>query len=204
MGARLVREHRRPQPARRVRAGEPSAGFLLGEEHPPLEPGPAGRPLDLVLLDRDGTVNVRRPGRYVTGAADLRMLPGAAGAVRDLRAAGVRVVLVTNQRGLATGRLTREELVAVHGALLRRLRRAGGDLDGIFVCPHAEASCDCRKPQPGLLLAALRAAPWARPERTVMIGDQPSDEQAAAAAGIPYVGVGRGRSLSASVARLLG
>lgn len=199
MGARVVRERRRAEPATRVRRD-----LVLGRAPLRLEPGPASRPLDLVLLDRDGTLNVRRPGRYVTDPADLRLVPGAGAAVRRLGEAGVRVVLVTNQRGIATGRLTDDQLAAVHESMLARLARAGARLDGIVVCPHEEGTCECRKPRPGMLRRALAAAPWASADRTVMIGDQPSDAAAAAAAGVRSETVGPGRPLRAVVADLVG
>ena len=163
---------------------------LLGLDDTPIPPPPGPVPWDLVLLDRDGTLNVHRPG-YIASPAELRLRPGVARAVADLTGAGIRTVLVTNQRGLATGRLTREQLLQVHRALVSRLGRAGARLDGIEVCPHENDTCDCRKPRPGMLLHAMARAPWARPERVVMVGDQPSDEAAARAAGVAWLDVGR-------------
>jgi len=158
---------------------------LLGECRTPVaRPPAAGRaPYDLVLLDRDGTLNVQRPG-YVGDPADLVLLPGAVEAVRACNRAGCAVVLVTNQRGLANGELTRAQLLAVHGRLVDELATANAHLDGIQVCPHEHATCDCRKPRAGLIREALRRAPWARRRRTVLLGDQPTDLRAAAAAGV--------------------
>lgn len=156
---------------------------------PLLSPPVGPVPWDLVLLDRDGTLNVRRPG-YVARPADLRLRPGAAGFVGALTAAGMRTVLVTNQRGIATGALTEDDLAAVHSALIDRLARAGGRLDGIEVCPHQIGTCTCRKPLPGMLLNALARAPWADPRRVVMVGDQSTDREAARAAGVAWLDVG--------------
>jgi D-glycero-D-manno-heptose 1,7-bisphosphate phosphatase len=142
----------------------------------------------LVLLDRDGTLNIGAPaGRYVTTAAEARLLPGAGTAVRRLNDAGAAVVVVTNQRGLATGALTREGLEAVHGALVAQLAETGARVDGWYVCPHDLGRCDCRKPLPGLLLQALADRPGVPPERSVVIGDAESDVRAGLAAGIPAV-----------------
>lgn len=167
----------------------PTDAELLGRSTSPLPAGRPGRLLDLALLDRDGTLNVRRPG-YVRDPEDLRLLPGAARAVRLLNDAGAVVVLVTNQRGLSTGRLTGPELLAVHRALVARLARCGARLDGVQVCPHDEGTCGCRKPMPGLLEQAFARAPWARAHRSLLIGDQPSDLAAAGAAGVPARQVG--------------
>ncbi len=138
-------------------------------------PPPVGDPKwHLVLLDRDGTLNERVEG-YVEAPDDLRMLPGAASAVRRLNEAGCRVVLVTNQRGLATGRLSPERFEAVTARLHRELAASGAHLDRVEVCPHEEGTCDCRKPRDGMFRRALAAAPWADPARCAMIGDMPTD-----------------------------
>ena len=173
-------------------AGDWSEGALLGRDTGPL-PRSSHPGLDLVLLDRDGTLNVHRPG-YVADPADLVLLPEAAQAVRLLNDAGVPVVLVTNQQGIATGYLTEAQLVAVHRRLVRDLARAGARLDGIQLCPHRAGTCACRKPLPGMIHAALERAPWARAQRCVLVGDQPSDAAAADAAGVPCRLVGPGGS----------
>lgn len=150
--------------------------------------GSAHAPYDVLLLDRDGTVNVHRPG-YVDDPADLVLLPGAADAIATANRAGTAVVLVTNQRGVATGALTRVQLLRVHRRLVAELARAGASLDAIQVCPHGHGGCDCRKPRGGLVREALRRAPWATRTRCVLLGDQPGDLDAAAAAGVTAVRV---------------
>lgn len=178
---------------------------LLGECRAPIV-RPAGSeqaPYDLMLLDRDGTLNVHRPG-YVSDPADLVLLPGAAAAVATANQAGCAVVLVTNQRGMATGELTRPQLLRVQQSLVEQLAAAGAHLDAIQVCPHQRDTCDCRKPRGGLVREALRRAPWARRERCVMVGDQPGDVVAAAAAGVTAVRLeGAGTSLQVVVAELI-
>ena len=154
-----------------------------------IPPAATGAPWDIVFLDRDGTLNVRRRG-YVDHPDSLRLLPGAAQAVAALNRAGCRVVLVTNQRGLATGALGWSQWEAVTARLEERLAAAGAHLDHIGLCPHAEGSCDCRKPAPGLFHAALRAAPWARPERCAVVGDMPSDVVPARALGMRALELG--------------
>jgi D-glycero-D-manno-heptose 1,7-bisphosphate phosphatase len=137
----------------------------------------------LVLLDRDGTLNRKAPeGDYVTSVAQLALLPGAAAAVRRLNDAGIPVAVVTNQRGVALGRLSEAELDAVHAALRARLDVAGARLDGIYHCPHHAGACRCRKPEPGLLERAGRdlGVPLTA---AAMIGDADSDVEAGRRAG---------------------
>lgn len=159
---------------------------LLGDDRAEI-PAPHGSlQKDLILLDRDGTLNRLRPG-YVSDPATLDVLPGAAESVRRLNDLGARVVLVTNQRGVARGRLTNDQLVAVHRRLLLELSQAGAHLDGIHVCPHEEGECDCRKPRPGLIHQVLSRASWATKDRSIFVGDSDSDHGAAYNAGIDFV-----------------
>lgn len=176
---------------------------LLGRETTPIPPAAPGAPYDVVFLDRDGTLNVHRPG-YVDDPADLVLLPGAAGAVRACNDAGCRVVLVTNQRGIATGVLRTGALLTVHRALVERLAAVGARLDAVQVCPHDEGVCDCRKPLPGLLHQAFRRAHWADPGRCVLLGDQDSDLAAGRAASVPSVNVSAQGGLATAVDLLLG
>lgn len=178
---------------------------LLGEcrEPIPRPPASARAPYDLVLLDRDGTLNIHRPG-YVADPAELVLLAGAPEAVATLNRAGCAVVLVTNQRGMATGALTRGQLLQVQRSLVGQLAEAGAHLDAIQLCPHERDSCDCRKPRGGMLREALRRAPWASRERCVLVGDQRSDLAAAGSAGVPAVRVdGAHSSLQLVVEKLI-
>ena len=156
-----------------------------------------------MLLDRDDTLNVRVPGGYVTRPEDLVMLPGAAQGVARLTRAGCRAVLVTNQRGVARGLMSRADLTAVHARLDRELGAVGARLDGAAVCPHEEGTCDCRKPRDGLFREVLARAPWARARRCVMIGDSPHDLAPARALGMRAERVTADRGLAQVVEELL-
>src|SRR3954453_10440930 len=113
-----------------------------------------------VFLDRDGTINVSAPrGGYITRAGELALLRGAAAAVRRLNEAGAWVGVVTNQRGVALGLMSEADVDGVHARLRELLAAEGAHVDGIWTCPHAEGACDCRKPQPGILLQAQREHP---------------------------------------------
>lgn len=161
---------------------------LLGRERSALAPGPVGRTWDLILLDRDGTLNRLRPG-YVSDPDELDVLPGVPETLAELKRSGARIVVVTNQRGLATGALTEDQLTQVNRRLADEVSAAGGEIAGFHVCGHQEGECDCRKPAPGLIKQVIQRAPWARPDRIVLVGDSDRDEGAADAAGISFLRV---------------
>ncbi len=144
-----------------------------------------------VFLDRDGTLNVPAAvGEYVTDPEDLVLLPGAAGAVRRLNEAGIWVGVVTNQRGVSLGRMPAEALEAIHVRLRTLLAQAGARLDGIWACPHGLQACDCRKPQPGLLIQARREFPEIDFACSAIIGDSYADVEAGQALGLLTVLLG--------------
>jgi D-glycero-D-manno-heptose 1,7-bisphosphate phosphatase len=134
-------------------------------------------PFDAVLFDRDGTLVTDVP--YNTDPRRVMPMPTAVETVRRLREAGICVGVVTNQSGVGRGLITPEQLGAVHAAI----DEAIGPFDVWEVCPHTpDDDCACRKPQPGLVLAAT-ARLGVEPSRTLMIGDIASDVDAAVAAG---------------------
>jgi D-glycero-D-manno-heptose 1,7-bisphosphate phosphatase len=138
-------------------------------------PAPAIR---WVFLDRDGTLNVKaREGEYIESPEALELLPGAAEAVRMLNRAGLWTGVVTNQRGVALGRMSMDDLDAVHERLRQLLRREGAFVDAIYACPHGLDACTCRKPQPGMLLRARRDHPAMAFEHAAIVGDSLSDMQ---------------------------
>jgi len=130
-----------------------------------------------VLFDRDGTLVVDVP--YNRDPALVEAMPTAVEAVQALHAAGVPIGVVSNQSGVARGLITATELARVNA----RVEELLGPFDTWQVCPHApESGCACRKPQPGLVLAAAEAL-GVPPQDVVVIGDIGSDLGAAAAAG---------------------
>ncbi len=141
------------------------------------------------FLDRDGVVN--EDAGYVHAPAAFRFLPGMPSAIRALNDAGWLVVIVTNQAGIGRGLYSEEEFAAFTDWIDERLAEAGAHVDATYHCPHhpTEAlgdyrvACECRKPAPGMLVRAI--AEW-EPDlgRSFMLGDKPSDMQAAAAAGV--------------------
>jgi histidinol-phosphate phosphatase family protein len=130
-----------------------------------------------VLLDRDGTLICDVP--YNGDPARVEPVPTARAALDLLRAAGIRLAVVSNQSGVGRGLITLEQV----GAVNRRVEELLGPLDGFFVCPHIPSDvCNCRKPQPGLVLQA--AAALGVPARAcAMIGDIGADVEAASRSG---------------------
>lgn len=137
-----------------------------------------------VFLDRDGTLNVKAPdGEYITSPAGLRLLPGAADAVRQLNEAGLFVAVVTNQRGIARGLLSLHAHAQIMTRLAVLLAQHGAHVDAAYACPHDTGTCDCRKPAPGLLLRAAGEHPDLDLRQSVIVGDAESDVEAGLRAG---------------------
>ena len=136
----------------------------------------------LVIIDRDGVIN-EDSDEYIKSVAEWRPIAGSLEALAELHRAGWRVAVITNQSGVGRGLYDEATLAAIHDHMLERVRAAGGELAGIWYCPHLpDAGCDCRKPRPGLfhqleraLGVSVQGAPY--------IGDRLSDMQAAEGAG---------------------
>jgi D-glycero-D-manno-heptose 1,7-bisphosphate phosphatase len=138
--------------------------------------------MKLVILDRDGTIN-HDSDEHIKSPAEWRPIKGSLEGIARLTQAGYRIVVATNQSGIARGLFDTRTLFAIHETLLRALALAGGRIDAFFFCPHAaEAGCQCRKPQPGMLLEVARRFNVSL-EDTYMVGDALRDLEAAAAAG---------------------
>jgi len=150
-----------------------------------------------LVLDRDGVLNVEAPGGgYVRSPGEWRWIDGALEALAELTSAGLRVTVATNQSGVGRGLMTSDDLAAVHAGMLADVERAGGRIDSVLSCCHApEEGCNCRKPAPGLIQAAV-AGSGVRAEATLVVGDDVRDIEAARAAGVPAVLVltGKGRA----------
>jgi D-glycero-D-manno-heptose 1,7-bisphosphate phosphatase len=134
------------------------------------------------MLDRDGVINRNLPAG-IRSLAEFEFLPGALEGLAMLARAGAIIAVVTNQANLGRNLLPRDELDAIHAHMLAAIAAAGGRVDALYLCPHApEDGCDCRKPQPGMLLQAARELGFALPDAW-MVGDHPRDVEAARRAG---------------------
>ena len=159
------------------------------------KPGPC------VFFDRDGIVN-RSPGPgYVERVEDFHLLPEFVTALRTVRARGYEAVIVTNQRGVALGRMTQATLDDIHDALRKALRNENLELLDILVCTADDDAHPDRKPNPGMLLAAARqhgldlSQSW-------MVGDNERDVEAGRRAGCRTVLIGEEGKASAADFRL--
>ena len=138
--------------------------------------------MKLVVLDRDGTIN-QDSDQYIKSPAEWKPLKGSLEAIALLTQNGYRVVVATNQSGIARGLFDMTTLNSIHDTMHKAVALAGGRIDAVFFCPHAaDANCECRKPNPGMLQEIGR-----RMNVTLtgvpMVGDGLRDLQAAAAVG---------------------
>lgn len=145
----------------------------------------------VVFLDRDGVINVDTS--YVYRWEEFEFVPGAIDAMRRLCEAGCRLVVVTNQAGIARGKYTLEQYQALTDHVTAYLRGRGVQLAAVYHCPHHPAgrvpqltiACACRKPQPGMLLRAADELGIDLHE-SCLVGDKPSDIEAAHRAGVGH------------------
>ena len=136
----------------------------------------------LILLDRDGVLNVDSPD-FVRSADEWVPIPGALAAVATLKRAGFLVGVCTNQSGVGRGLFTEETLGEIHRKLHEALQAVDASLDDLRYCPHTpDAGCTCRKPAPGMLLSAMTEL-GVKPVDTIFVGDAIRDVEAAHAAG---------------------
>lgn len=163
--------------------------------------GSSRRRAELVLLDRDGVIvnGLRAP----QSEDEVRLIPGAARAIRTLNDAGIEAMVVSNQGGVARGLYDEPTLLRVQARVNELLALEGARLDGFHYCPHhpethwnegiaaLRGPCSCRKPGPALVNRALETSSreaW----RAVVVGDQSSDMQLALNCGLPGIGVDTG------------
>jgi D-glycero-D-manno-heptose 1,7-bisphosphate phosphatase len=165
-----------------------------------IDPAPRFRdqrnPLAAVFLDRDGVIN--EEVHYLSDVADLKLIKGAGDAIKRLNDAGLPVIVVTNQSGVARGYLSEDKLLEIHKALVAQLSDQKASVQGIYYSPyHPSGQGDyrrestCRKPEPGMLLAASDEFAINLSE-SVLIGDRINDIRAGHAAGAKAIMVRTG------------
>lgn len=155
-----------------------------------------------VFLDRDGVINVpcSRKHDYIKSVSEFQFLPGVTKAIRQLNDKGYLVLVVTNQRGVARGMMTMEQVNIIHEYMQMRLAESGAHLDGIYVCPHDYGQCHCRKPDIGLFLQAEKEFAIDK-EKSWMVGDSDTDIQAGQNYGVKTI---KTTNLSETVKIILG
>jgi D-glycero-D-manno-heptose 1,7-bisphosphate phosphatase len=144
--------------------------------------------IDYVFLDRDGVINRKMAeGEYVSHWDRFHLLPGVEQAIAALNRSGRKVIVVTNQRGVALGYYSAADVEALHEQLQHHLAQHGARIDAFYYCPHDKNQCDCRKPQTGLFEEAFRDFPQASATNSIVIGDSLSDIEAARNLGAPSI-----------------
>ena len=140
-----------------------------------------------ILIDRDGVLNEKAPrAEYVKSWSEFRWRPGAKEALRLLKSAGYRTMVVTNQAGIARGTMTAGDLEEIHRRMRAEAAEAGGAIDAIYHCPHGwDDGCPCRKPKPGMLFMAQREFSLDL-SRVCYVGDDERDAEAARRAGCRF------------------
>ncbi len=129
-----------------------------------------------LFLDRDGVINVRREGEYITKPEDFVFIDGVPQAIRELNKIFKYTFIVTNQQGIGKGLMTENDLKAIHKKMLDELASANARIDDIFYCPDLEGTNSFfRKPNIGMALAARKKYPDINFKKSVMVGDSISD-----------------------------
>jgi len=142
--------------------------------------------MKLVILDRDGVIN-HDSANYIKSPEEWSALPGSLEAISLLNKAGIKVVIATNQSGVFRKLFSEETLGKIHQKMKDQLAEIGGHIDAIYYCPHSpENICACRKPEPGMLLKALKDFDMAASD-TCFAGDSIKDIQAAQTVGCKAV-----------------
>src|SRR3970040_1694138 len=137
--------------------------------------------MKLVVLDRDGTIN-HDSDQYIKSPAEWKPIEGSLEAIARLTQAGYRVVVATNQSGVARGLFDTATLISINDAMYHAVAKHGGRIDAVFFCPHAaDSECECRKPKPGMLREIARRFNVSL-DGVHAVGDALRDAQAAAAA----------------------
>ncbi len=138
-----------------------------------------------VFLDRDGVINKDSPD-YVKSWAEFEFLPGSLDAIRLLTEKNYQVVIITNQSIINRKMASLDDLEFIHAMMKKAVKDGGGEIKDIFFCPHKpEDGCSCRKPEPGLILEALKKY-GIDAKDSVMIGDSAKDIECARRAGCRY------------------
>jgi len=152
--------------------------------------------MKLVVLDRDGTIN-HDSDQFIKSPAEWKPIKGSLEAIARISQAGYRVVVATNQSGIARGLFDTATLMSINDTMQRAVNRLGGRIDAVFFCPHAaDSDCECRKPKPGMLREIAQRFNVSL-DGVHAVGDALRDVEAAAAAGARPVLVLTGKGKSA-------
>lgn len=150
-----------------------------------------------IFLDRDGVINEKKQGEFISSSEALHIIPGVSDAIRQFHSLGFKIFVVTNQPSIARGLCSEEVLANIHAKMLHDLGAAGKFIDAVYYCPHHpekdhadipshtlkyRIDCDCRKPKPGMLIQAAKEHSIDL-AASIMIGDHDRDIEAGKSAG---------------------
>lgn len=164
------------------------------------------RPKKVVFLDRDGTLNRRPPkADYVKNISEFQWIPGAREAVKRLKDESYDIYIVSNQPGIARGKMMREDLGSIQKQMEEDLAKLEAKIDGWYYCPHGwDEGCGCRKPKPGLFFMAQKEHSLDL-SQCILIGDDERDIEAGKAAGLKTnILLSESYGISDAVSSLLG
>ena len=135
-------------------------------------------------MDRDGVLNKKAPkAEYITRIEEWEWIPGSLEAISLLKKRGYQIVVVTNQAGIARGKMTEQDLLQIHAKMNQDLSKVDAGIDKIYFFPHGwDENCECRKPKPGMLFNAQKDLHLDL-SRTYFVGDDERDVEAGIAAG---------------------
>ena len=132
--------------------------------------------LDTLFLDRDGVINLKLDGEYVKNIDQFEFISGVKTSISKLSKIFKRILIVTNQQGIAKRIMSDKDLDALHEHMLLELEKNGGVIDKIYYCPHLSSeNCNCRKPNPGMIQQALIDFPEIKLAHSYLIGDSDTD-----------------------------
>ena len=153
--------------------------------------------LDTLFLDRDGVINLKLDGEYVKNIDQFKFISGVKDSISKLSKIFKRILIVTNQQGIAKGIMSDKDLCVLHEYMLCELKKNGGVIDKIYYCPHLSSeNCNCRKPNPGMIEQAMIDFPEIKLSQSYLIGDSYTDIQAGNKMGLTSVKVDNEYTLS--------
>jgi D-glycero-D-manno-heptose 1,7-bisphosphate phosphatase len=140
-----------------------------------------------LFLDRDGVINQRILGDYVKNISEFHFLPNVLESIFHFTYIFNRIIIVTNQQGIAKQKYTISDLNKIHNYMFYEIEKANGRIDAVYFCPHIAGLCQCRKPEIGMAINAKKDFPDIDFSKSIMVGDSVSDMIFAKSAGMMAV-----------------
>lgn len=131
---------------------------------------------DTLFLDRDGVINRKLEGRYVSDFSEFEFMPGFLEVIPNLSDLFIRIFIVTNQQGIGKKIMEESDLHLLHAQMQNKIEQSGAEITKIYYCPHLEKeNCLCRKPKPGMIKQAIMDFPEIKIRNSYLVGDSESD-----------------------------